>query len=304
MLVGRGDLALSVIVLVLTQLTFGLGDAMANFDQKILRMSDRKEMLSKEFGREFDGIRYVVLAEVHDNLAVQKAQAASMQAILNRQSRVDFTTAWEFLDFSDQASVADAYSRFHSGEFVGDQFMKLLFPSASSSVPHPSYLPIFNVTSEHNGHLLSTNLSRSEKAPVVQGGIANAMPGTVPDGFAMGGAGYEKRFTDVMSGGHANQSQIANYFAAQCLTDDVIAKHLVEESSDFLKFLVIGSFHADYNDGVVKRIQVRDAESEVKVIRFIDVSDYAESEIEAAIQDPAYGAVGDYVWFVNEPAAE
>ncbi len=103
---------------------------------------------------------------------------------------------------------------------------------------------------------------------------------------------------------HATPKQIINYFAAQSLVDDVSAFHLFADSTFDLKFLIIGSFHSMYNDGVVARIKSRNADSLVTNIEVIDSSDYNEQEIGEILKDPKYGNRSDYVLFVKEPSTK
>ena len=120
----------------------------------------------------------------------------------------------------------------------------------------------------------------------------------------MGNVGYHQRFIDIMEG-HVPKESIENYYAAQCLTDDIMAYTLQKYSNLPLLFLITGSFHTDYYDGVVDRIRVRLIDKSIAVIRLIDASDYDEKELDETfseiLHDKAYGNVADYVYFVNEP---
>ena len=100
---------------------------------------------------------------------------------------------------------------------------------------------------------------------------------------------------------------LANYFAAQCLTDDVMAYHFTQLPFGETRFLIAGSFHTDLKDGTVHRILVRDSSESPVVMRFMDASDFSTQELETSVNqllhDPQYGDVADYVLFVNEPHA-
>ena len=121
----------------------------------------------------------------------------------------------------------------------------------------------------------------------------------------MGSAGYHQRFINAMSD-HAPAEIIENYYAAQCLTDDIMAYTLQKYRNTPLVFLVTGSFHADYDDGVANRLNIRLPDKSVAIVRFIDASDYDAKELEETfpqiLYDKTYGNVADYVYVVNEPA--
>ncbi len=123
-------------------------------------------------------------------------------------------------------------------------------------------------------------------------------PALLPPGYASGGEHYRQRFTEAM-GDHVPAAKIANYFDAQCLTDDVMAFSL--EEGHGLKILVAGAFHTDYRDGVVKRLEARQSEKIIKSVTIVDASDYSEADLLPLLLDDRWGALADFVVFVNEP---
>ncbi|MGK5082444.1 ChaN family lipoprotein [Bdellovibrionota bacterium FG-1] len=243
-----------------------------------------------------------ILAEKHYNFGVQQAQAEVIRAVVGaKAAQKNFTTAWEFLSFSERESVDDSFQRYQAGQFTVGELLKRLQHGLGSE----TYAPIMEVTRELGGALAAVNLTREEKAPVVTGGIEALDPRLLPPDFVMGSVGYHDRFKEVMEqGGHATPAQIENYFAAQCLTDDVIAYHLVNDVKTALKFLVVGSFHAEYSDGVVARLRDRQKGEVAITVRLIDTSDYLESELPGLLRDSRYGDLAEYVIFVNEPSVE
>lgn len=240
---------------------------------------------------------FVVLGEQHDVAAIQSAQAAVIAEIAGRRGDRGFSTAWEFLDAKDQPRIQEAYDAFNSGLIDAPEFLI----RTQGSARYSNYAPILEVTRLLGGGFLGVNLSRKEKEPVVQGGLGAALPGTVPAGFGMEFGGYFDRFRLAMEG-HATPEQISNYYAAQCLTDDVMAHHLIAgRVSSELRFLVVGAFHSDFGDGVMKRLRLRSGGARVRSIRFVDSSLYTEAELRTLRQDPVYGVVADFVYYLNEP---
>ena len=110
-----------------------------------------------------------------------------------------------------------------------------------------------------------------------------------------------------MSGGHANPDQIDRYFEAQCLTDDRMAFEVAEVSKTqgpvVFGVLVAGSFHTDFGDGVVARLQWRAPDLRLGTVRIIDASDYTADELSAVGIDPQYGELADWIAYVREPVA-
>jgi uncharacterized iron-regulated protein len=279
------------------QLSVGSTAALGTWDGKILNVRRGSEISSEELTQGLRHARNVILGEKHYSAAIQNAQARVIEWVVKSTvSQNRFTLAWEFLNVSDRARTDREYGRLESGETSVEEFLNNTQGNSDSG----SYAPIFTAAKDLGGAVLGVNLSRSEKAPVVQGGIAAAKPGLVPPGFALGGYFYFERFATSMVG-HASEENLRNYFAAQCLTDDVMAYHLLGDSRTDLRFLVTGEFHSDYLDGVVARLKARAPEQETQAIRFVDASDHTEEELRDLPKDPKYGPIADYVIFSGEP---
>jgi uncharacterized iron-regulated protein len=240
----------------------------------------------------------IVLGEKHDTAAVQNAQAWIIRNVVTAAGmQGKFATNWEFLNYTMQAQTVDAFSRFSQGKITGEDFLQ----ETQGDTTNATYIPILEATRDLGGELHGVNISRDDKAPVVEHGISAVNPALLPPGYAKGDQYYWDRFVVAMQG-HATQEEMSNYFDAQCLTDDVLAYHTLQDSNALLRFLVAGSFHTDYFDGTVARLDARGARGDQKtVVRFFDASDYTEDQLKGLLQDPKYGPVADYVWFVNEP---
>ncbi len=240
--------------------------------------------------------RNVILGEKHNTPSVQLAQAKVMEAVISLAPDDQFSTAWEFLNYKTQAQTESAFQKFVNGRITVEEFLI----QTQGSSKYTSYAPILEMTKKYGGRLIGANLSREDKEPVTQGGIENAKPGTVPVGFEMGGKNYFERFVISMQG-HASDEQIQNYFASQCLTDDVVAVQMLADTMAARRFLVVGSFHSDYFDGAVARLMKRAPNQVVGVVRFVDASDYTDAELQSLAIHQKYGPIADFVYFVNEP---
>ncbi len=291
-------LAMKSLMLILLLSVFGsLSPVQAlEWQGRIERVRDHAQISMPELVQSLSGSPMIILGEKHDTAAIQLAQASVIESMVSTLNIQDFTTAWEFLNYTTQDQTRDAFLRFVSGSLTASELLVITEGNAKLM----NYAPILQVTKKWGGQLLGVNLPRSDKDPVVQGGLSAAYPNTVPPGFEMGSGAYFERFSGAMQG-HATPDQVSNYFAAQCLTDDVMAYHFLRDSQSSVRFLVLGGFHSDYFDGTVARIQKRAPEKGVAVVRFIDASDFSEAELLSLSVDPVYGDIADFVLFVNEP---
>lgn len=289
-------------------LILGAVNAHAGWDGKIVEVATGRSLSSGELAQTLASVPVVIIGEVHYSPAVQIAEGAIISNVVRAsKTEQNFTTAWEFLNDSDQAKTQSLYDQLKKGLMDAKQFLSTTQGTEKAAV----YSPMIEATVGLGGDLLGVNLSRSEKAPVVQGGLKALNPSLLPPGFEMGGAGYFERFKTLMAG-HASPEQMQNYFEAQCLTDDVMAYHLLQSTQKPQRFLIAGSFHVEYFDGVVARFRNRAAAAREagaialasRSIRIFDASNYTESELQQALRDSAYGDIADYAYFVNEPTAE
>ncbi len=241
----------------------------------------------------------VVLGEKHNTPKVQNMQAKIVADTVEKANAgMQFTLAWEFLNYTDQMTTEREFTRFMAGSISGFEFLRL----TQGSDQNFAYIPILQAVADHDGQLLGVNLSREQKAPVVRSGLRALDPRLLPPGFRMGGAGYRERFEEAM-GGHATPDQMDRYFDAQCLTDDVMAYQMLGLSAYPRKFLVAGSFHTDYQDGTVARLKARAPDQPMKTVKIADASDFQSGELENHLRefliDAKYGQIADFVVFVQ-----
>jgi uncharacterized iron-regulated protein len=285
-----------ILLLIASFCLFNSSAFASGWNQKIILAKQNREIEISELALNLVFARNVILGEKHNTTSIQMAQARVIESVVELAPKDHFTTAWEFLNYSSQVSIDTAFERFKKGEISAKEFLTL----TQGSSKYESYAPILEVTKKFQGKLIGVNLSRADKDPVVQGGLSNAKPGTIPAQFQLGGAHYLERFITSMQG-HATEDQIQNYFAAQCLTDDVIAVQMLADTGADRRFLVVGSFHSDYFDGTVARLMHRAPDQNLAVVRFIDASDYKEEELKQISADPKYGLIADFIYFVNDP---
>jgi uncharacterized iron-regulated protein len=270
----------------------------AGWAGRIFNVNSNTEITESQYTHELSNFEIIVLGEKHYTPAVQLAQSKTIRNVVLLSGKTNaFTTGWEFLNVTSQSVTDDLFSKIKSKEITADTFLNI----TQNSPPSMSYAPILQVTADLGGKLLGMNLSRAEKAPVTQSGIEALDPKLLPPNFDYGTAGYFERFRAIMQG-HATPEQTKNYYASQCLVDDVMAFHLLKDQQNDLKFLIAGSFHTDFFDGAVNRMKVRDPSVRIVTVKIIDASDFLESDLLNQLHDNQYGDVADYVYFVNEPS--
>lgn len=274
----------------------------ANWDGRIFNVKTNTEITNQEYVQDLSQYSVIVLGEKHYTPAVQLAQANTIKNVVFASGkRGTFTTGWEFLNVTAQAQTDTLFSQVRSKEITAEKFLDI----TQDHNPSPSYAPIINVTADLGGQLLGLNLSRTEKDPVTKNGIQALDPKLLPPNFDYGTKGYYERFVEVMEeGGHATPDQIKNYYASQCLVDDTIAYHILKDSRNPLNFIIAGSFHTDFYDGAVNRINVRSPGILMTTVKIVDASDFEEKDLMEELRSDQYGSVADYVYFVNNPTTD
>jgi uncharacterized iron-regulated protein len=256
--------------------------------ERILDVREKREVTREEFLARVADVEEIVVGEKHDALSVQNAEARLFADFARlRGERVTF--AWEFWDWSDRRKLESVYREYADGIIDGKQFLRWMFGKEN---PPYSYLPVMEAVKRAKATVLPLNLTREEKAPVVKGGIAALDPKLLPPGFEMGGDDYRTRFVEAM-GGHGDPAAIANYFAAQCLVDDVAAFHFVNDRATKAAFMIIGGFHSRYFDGVWKRLEARSSGRPRLLVEIGESGD--ERDWDAVMNHAKFGAAADFL---------
>lgn len=268
-----------------------------NWDGIIYNVKTNSEITSAEYINDLSNFSIIVLGEKHYTPAVQFAQAKTIRNVVDATGKSGaFTTGWEFLNVTSQSVTDGLFTQVKSKQMSAATFLEKTQNNSTSM----SYGPIIDATALLGGKLLGMNLSRLEKAPVTEKGIEALDPKLLPPGFGYGTAGYFERFNEAMQG-HATPEQVKNYYASQCLVDDVMAYHLLKDSNNELNFLIVGSFHTDFYDGAVNRIKIRSPGIAIVAVKIIDASDFEEKDLLEQVHSDQYGDIADYVYFVNNP---
>jgi uncharacterized iron-regulated protein len=239
-----------------------------------------------------------VLGEEHYNPPVQEAEAWLMNRIAEaNEAKTPFIFGWEFLNTVDRLAIDEHYARYRQRKISTEELLRQFFPAGPAST---EYAVVLENARRHEMSLIPTNLSRAQKSPVTREGIEALDPALLPADYMPGSVHYWERFQEAM-GPHPLPYPMENYFAAQSLTDEVMASELLKGSWSATRFLITGSFHGDYRDGVVASLERRAQERPVIYIRIVDASVMSEEELLAFMIHPRYGPIADFLFVVNEP---
>ncbi len=274
--------------------------AFQNWNGRIFQVNMQKEIFFDELLTHLNEEKIIIFGEQHNTTAIQLAESLIIKnVVISQHNQGKFLAAWEFLNYTEQKNISYAFNQFIADKITAEEFLI----QTQGTAQNISYIPIFKTLKLFQGDLIGVNISREAKAPVLEGGIDAIDPKYIPPNFALGSVNYFQRFKDVMKD-HVPSDRIENYFAAQCLTDDIMAHTLQQNINPPLIFLITGNFHTDYYDGIVNRIRVRQSVNPI-IIRFIDASDFDSKELNELLpqllHDEKYGDIADYVYFVNEP---
>lgn len=241
----------------------------------------------------------VVLGEQHYQRRIQEAQGRIVENLVKYNNlQGEFSVCWEFLDYPKQGQVQTSFARYVADEINADQFLLELFTSQDSADRHRPYLAFFDAAKRNRGDVCSTNAPRAWKKVITNDGMDALDPKLIPPNFKLGSDDYYDRFVEAMRD-HVPADKLANYFAAQSYTDSVMAWSMMKRSEHFLKFLIVGSFHSDYRDGVVASLKEL-SELPTVSIKLIDAEGMSEEEI-AKLAEPhqKYGYLADYIYIIQ-----
>lgn len=241
----------------------------------------------------------IVLGEHHYSVPIQKAQADIIRAVVqSHKAEGRFTVGWEFLDYPKNEKIQELMKLWTSNAIDEEEFTLRLFGSKESAKNHQSYFPIFRAIKDLGGELIATNAPREWKRIVTSKGLAALPAEYIPGEIRTGSNFYFERFKQIMQG-HVKEDELIRYFEAQYYTDSAMAHSMEKLSTHELRFLVVGSFHSDYQDGVVREL-THYSKDIVTNIKVIDVSEMSEEEIaEMNNPHPKYGKIADFVYMIR-----
>ncbi|MDQ3233574.1 MAG: ChaN family lipoprotein [Pseudobdellovibrionaceae bacterium] len=287
--------------LLILSLVFSITSARAgtlSWNQTLWNPAEGTQIHPTEFDKLAGQATIFVLGEEHYNPPVQVAEAWLINRIAHELPKANqLILGWEFLNTEDRFRINEHYAQYKDHTLSSEEFLQQLFPAGPATT---EYAPVLESARAHGAALVPTNLSRAQKSPVTRGGIEALDPTLLPKDFTLGGPLYWERFQQAM-GPHPLPYPIENYFAAQSLTDEVMATELLRLPSDSSGVLITGAFHGDYRQGVVTSLERRSPNVPVVYIRIVDAQVWTEDELRAFFVHSRYGPVADLLYVVNEP---
>jgi len=242
----------------------------------------------------------IVIGEYHYNELVQLGERDIIKNIvILKNAAKAFNVGWEFLEYDNQLEVSEAFGAWYISQINDEEFLKQLFPKSSKPKAHLPYLPILEVTATLGGSLIATNASRETKKILMDQGIQALQAKDQPVFNMAGSDNYWLRFKTIM-GNHVPADQVKKYFSAQYYTDNIIGTYFDNMSLSPLSFLIIGAFHSDYNDGVVRYLK-KNTNRNIISIKVVNGDELTEVEVAELLAPHAvYGAIADYLLVVKK----
>ncbi len=268
-------------------------------EDRVFDTKKQRFLTVKEFADLIPPRGQVVLGEYHYQGNIQKAQGKIIKAIVDRHFRYDeFSVAWEFLNYTDQTEVVKSFLAYRAKEITGLELFKKWFPNSTKPEQNLPYLSFVDVAASLGGEVVAVNAPRKYKRVITADGIGALDPNLIPPTYEIGSENYLKRFKEAM-GGHVPEEKIKNYFEAQSYTDSIMAHQMMAFSAFDLQFLIVGAFHSDYLDGVVREI----GKTHVNETTTVKIVDKADMDIttyrEILLGSRSYGRFADYIYFTN-----
>lgn len=261
---------------------------------KIYSFKHKRDITENELNHTLPAEAIFVLGEQHydENILQKHADLIyTLSSLRRKQRRV--TLGWEFLEY-DNKNIEMAFEKFSKKEITEEELLKQWFPEAKDPMKNQPYLAMVKTLARFGGQIVSTNATRETKKELMNRGRRALAAQDQPSVWLEESAQYFERFKEAM-GGHADPDTIKKYFLAQHYTDAIIAHKLVRKSRNRFMFLVIGSFHSDYNDGVVRALKAY-PDKNVVSFKMVNSDKLSDEEIEELkTPHPTYGPIADFL---------
>jgi uncharacterized iron-regulated protein len=284
------------ILLILSLLTLGFS---ALAEDRVYDTTAQKFITLDEFADKVPSSGQVVLGEYHYQGNIQKAQGTIIKLIVEKHFKQnDFTVAWEFLNYTDQTEVRKNFVAYKLGEISELDLFKKWFPASQKPEQNLPYIAFVNAAVQLGGEVIGVNAPRKQKRVITADGIGALDPDLLPPNYEIGSDNYWKRFVEAM-GGHGTPDTMKKYFEAQCFTDSVMAHQMASYGAHDLQFLVVGAFHSDYLDGVVRELG-KTHSWDTTAVKVVDKADLEINEYrELLFGNKKYGSYADFIYFTN-----
>lgn len=279
------------IILTLIIFTFST----TTFSQEIIHLPSQKTVRISQLLKGGLEHKTLVFGEYHYDKAILKTHAKLIWELVRREKlEGKFTVGWEFLEYDYFSKITSVFTLWKNAKINDVDYLKRIFPNSKKPLLHLPYLDFMAATAKLDGYLIPTNATRATKKILMEQGI-QALPAKDQPKFNLNGSfNYFSRFKKIM-GNHVPANLLKQYFDAQVYTDNIIATYLENYQVGVTSFLIIGSFHSDYNDGVVRYLK-KNSNNEVISFKIVNRNELSESELnKMKNKDSSYGYIADYL---------
>ena len=236
----------------------------------------------------------VLVSEIHDLGPHQEKQVEFMSHV--HQLGMQVSIGMEFLAYPFQNYV----NQYISGELAEADFLKNVKWGNNN---FDLYRQQILFSQRSGGKTLAINAPRTLSSKVARSGLdslTESERAMLPPNFQVGSDDYLRRFWAAVGGHHVPKEKVKNYFTAQSIWDDTMAwqsiKHMEQYPNDVL-VIVVGDFHAVYNQGLPARLKARGA-NDVLVLSQMNLSFYESDEEarKAILPHEEWGVRADFIW--------
>jgi uncharacterized iron-regulated protein len=261
----------------------------------IFDLAAQKELTKAEFLAKTSPKHTIVLGEYHYQFEIQRLQGEIIADVVkHHQGQDNFSLAWEFFEYDLNQTIQSAFSDYSADLISSNDFLRQSFPNSKDPLKYGPYLKSINATKKLKGSIISTNATRAVKSILMAQGRSSLEAKDLPLIYPEATPNYFNRFKIAM-GGHVDDQALKKYFKAQHYTDVIIASKMSEARQE-LSFLIVGAFHSDYNDGVVRALKMYN--EDVLTIKIIDIKQTKPQElIKLKVAHPNYGYIADYLLY-------
>ncbi|MEI7973860.1 MAG: ChaN family lipoprotein [Bdellovibrio sp.] len=234
---------------------------------EVYRISTKARASEAEILSEAEKAQVIILSEVHSfvsapNDSVQEDIADFLRTWSSSRTG-GYVMAWEFLSFSEQSAFQEDWQRLSRREYL-DRY--------TGSATSLSYARVLEVAQQAGASFWALNLPSGEKKKVSRGGRSMLTKEFLPLQSFPISPRYEFRlreaFAPMLNSHGQGQLKIENLIESQWLVDEIMAERILQKSSQSPLVALIGSFHTDEFDGVVRSLLLREPSLKILVLRW------------------------------------
>ncbi|MGB3691557.1 MAG: ChaN family lipoprotein [Spirulinaceae cyanobacterium] len=259
--------------------------------------SEEQQPHQEKILTELEQANIIYLGENHDSLEDHQAQLEIIQALYQKNPHL--TIALEMFQRPFQGAI-DAYL---AGEITEEELIERSEYEQRWGFPWEYYAPILRFAKEHNLSVLALNAPTEVTRKVARQGLESLteeektyLPPLAE--IRTDDAEYRQMLQEIFQmhshQGHGNSAGFENFFAAQVVWDETMAKTIAEfyQTNPSQQIIVLaGQGHIVYGYGIPQRVARRikqDSFTQISVLLGI-----TEEEITPENEE----AIADYFWF-------